>query len=95
MGNPSLLVTARCDLVVHSESELQFAAEVMFCRLDRHVTEDELDVSSPRLDDRDPHMCVADRGAQLIDSDSLRRSLDDLPKAPSASCPRARSSLTC
>src|SRR5690349_14434407 len=42
MGNPSLRFDA--DFVVHGESELLLATEVIFRRLDRYVAEEELDL---------------------------------------------------
>jgi len=70
------------DFVVHGESEVLLAVEVLLCRLDRHVAEQELDLvelASGQM--TEPRTCPSQRmGRQLIYSGGLVRSLDDLPK---------------
>ena len=84
-----LLSWLDADLVVYSKSELLFAAEVMFRRLGGHVTEEELDLvefaAGQMAETRTCASQIVER--QHIYSGGLGRSLDDLPKAPSASCP--------
>jgi hypothetical protein len=70
------------DLVVHGESELLLAAEVLFRRLDRHVAEQELDLVELAAGQMAESRTCAPQimGRQLIYSGDLGRSLDDLPK---------------
>lgn len=70
------------DFVVHSESELLLAAEVMFRRLDGDVAEEKLDLVELAAGQVTETRTGASQivGRQLIYSGSLGRSLDDLPK---------------
>ena len=80
MGNPSLRFDA--DFVVHGESELLLATEVIFRRLDRYVAEEELDLVEVAASQMTETRTCASQivGRQLFYPSSLGRSLDDLPK---------------
>ena len=84
MMNFGFLLPSRFDaeLVIHGESELLFAAEIVFRCLDGDVAEQELDlVELAARQMAETRTCSAQIvGRQLVYSRSRGRFLDDLPQ---------------